>query len=105
MSQEDLLLRIAELEKQNEQLKNELEETKVHLKKYTAPASSKKYYQKHKEEHKQRVREYQKRTNYKSESKHIPSTEQRKEYNRRAYLKKKENERLEKEKQESQENI
>ena len=45
MSQEELILRIAELEKQNEQLKNELEETKVHLKKYTAPASSKKYYQ------------------------------------------------------------
>jgi len=105
MSQEDLLLRIAELEKQNEQLKNELEETKVHLKKYTAPASSKKYYQEHKEEHKQRVREYQKRTNYKSESKHIPTAEQRKEYNRRAYLKKKEKEKLDKETQESQENI
>ena len=107
MSQEELILRIAELEKQNEQLKNELEETKAHLKKYTAPASSKKYYQEHKEEHKQRVREYQKRTNYKSESKHIPSTEQRKEYNRRAYLKKKEKEKekLDKETQESQENI
>lgn len=105
MLHEEMISYIAELEKQNEQLKNELDETKVHLKKYTAPASSKKYYQEHKEEHKQRVREYQKRTNYKSESKHIPTSEQRKEYNRRAYLKKKEKEKLEKEKQETQEDI
>lgn len=105
MLHEEMISYIAELEKQNEQLKNELEETKAHLKRYTAPASSKKYYQEHKEEHKQRVREYQQRTNYKSECKYKPSAEQRKEYNRRAYLKKKEKEKLEKEKQETQEDI
>jgi hypothetical protein len=56
MENEQLKNRIAELEK-------ELEETKEHLKRYTAPASSKVYYQKHKEEQKQRVREYQQKTN------------------------------------------
>lgn len=103
MSQEDLLLRIAELEKQNEQLKNELEETKVHLKKYTAPASSKKYYQEHKEEHKQRVREYKERTKY--NNKYQPTAEQKKKWARTAYLNKKaklEKEKLEKENMEKQ---
>ena len=47
MSQEEMISYIAELEKRNEQLKAELEETKAHLKRYTAPASSKKYYQEH----------------------------------------------------------
>ena len=103
MSQEDLLLRIAELEKQNEQLKNELEETKVHLKKYTAPASSKKYYQEHKEEHKQRVREYKERTKY--NNKYQPTEEQKKKWARTAYLNKKaklEKEKLEQDKMEKQ---
>ena len=83
------------METENEQLKNriaelekELEDTKEHLKRYTAPASSKVYYQKHKEEQKQRVREYQIKTNYKSDYK--PTPEQKKEYNRREYLKRKE---------------
>ena len=39
MLHEEMISYIAELEKQNEQLKNELEETKAHLKRYTAPAS------------------------------------------------------------------
>lgn len=97
MSQEDLLLRIAELEKQNEQLKSELEETKAHLKRYTAPASSKKYYQEHKEEHKQRVRECKK--NYQ------PTAEQKKKWARTAYLNKKaklEKDKLERENMEKQ---
>jgi phage host-nuclease inhibitor protein Gam len=55
---------IADLEKQNERLKTELEETKAHLKRYTAPARSKKYYQENKEEHKQRVRQYKESTKY-----------------------------------------
>ena len=81
-------LRIKELEEENAKLKEELHATKEHLKKYTAPASSKVYYEKHKEEQKQRVKEYQQRTNYKSDYK--PTPEQKKEYARRAYLKRKE---------------
>ena len=80
--------RINELEEKIFKLEEELQATKDHLKKYTAPASSKVYYEKHKEEQKQRVREYQQRTNYKSDYK--PTPEQKKEYNRREYLKRKE---------------
>ena len=85
------------LEEENEKLRNELNEIKSHLKKYTAPASSKVYYEKHKEAQKQRVKEYQQRTNYKSDYK--PTPEQKKEYNRREYLKRKE--KLQKESEES----
>jgi phage protein D len=85
------------LEEENEKLRNELNEIKMHLKKYTAPASSKVYYEKHKEAQKQRVKEYQQRTNYKSDYK--PTPEQKKEYNRREYLKRKE--KLQKESEES----
>ena len=59
--------KIKELEEKNAKLQEELQATKEHLKKYTAPASSKVYYEKHKEEQKQRVKEYQQRTNYKSD--------------------------------------
>jgi len=77
-------LRIKELEEKNAQLETELQATKEHLKKYTAPASNKVYYEKHKDEHKQRVSEYKKKTNYKS------TPEQRREYNRQSYLRRKE---------------
>ena len=53
--------KIKELTEENAKLKEELQSTKEHLKKYTAPASSKVYYEKHKEEQKQRVKEYQQR--------------------------------------------
>lgn len=76
--------RIKELEEKVSNLETELQLTKEHLKKYTAPASSKVYYEKHKEAQKQRVRIYKETTNYK------PTPEQKKEYNRREYLKKKE---------------
>jgi hypothetical protein len=75
---------IKQLQEENALLKQELQSTKEHLKRYTAPASNKVYYENHKEEQKQRVREYKKRTNYK------PTPEQKKEYNRQAYLRKKE---------------
>jgi hypothetical protein len=96
-------LRIKELEEENAKLKEELHATKEHLKKYTAPASSKVYYEKHKEEQKQRVKEYQQRTNYKSDYK--PTPEQKKEYARRAYLKKKEKLKNETEEKQNDENI
>ena len=76
--------KIAQLEDKIAQLEEELLATKEHLKKYTAPASNKVYYEKHKEEQKQRVKEYRKRTNYQT------TPEQKKEYNTQAYLKRKE---------------
>lgn len=90
--------KIKELEEKNAKLEYELQATKDHLKKYTAPASRKVYYEKNKDKEKQRAKEYQQRTNYKSNYEATP--EQKKEYARRAYLKKKE--RLQKEKEENQ---
>ena len=84
------------LEEENARLKEELQTTKEHLKKYTAPASRKEYYERNKEKEKTRVRDYQQRTNYKST--YVASPEKKKEYARRAYLKKKEKEK-EKEKE------
>ena len=49
-------LRIKELEERNAQLEDELRTTKEHLKKYTAPPSSKVYYEKNKELVKERVK-------------------------------------------------
>ena len=43
--------KIKEILEENAKLKEELQETKEHLKKYTAPASRKVYYEKHKEAH------------------------------------------------------
>jgi hypothetical protein len=75
-----------ELIKENALLKEEIEILKEKLKNYTAPKRSKKFYEIHKEEIKQKVREYKEKTNYNS---NIPK-EKKKEYNRIAYLKKKE---------------
>ena len=80
---------IKELREKLSEIEEELEVTKVHLKKYTAPAYKKDYYQRNKEEHKKRVREYQIRTNYKNKNKSVVTPEQKKEYNKRAYLKRK----------------
>jgi hypothetical protein len=63
----------------------ELEEIKKHLKQYTAPCRSKKYYENNKEEIKQKVKEYKQSTNYVYKA----SPEQKKEYARTAYLNKK----------------
>ena len=82
--------KIKVLEEENARLKEELQATKEHLKKYTAPASRKEYYERNKEKEKTRVRDYQQRTNYKST--YVASPEKKKEYARRAYLKKKEKE-------------
>ena len=51
------------LKEENEKLKNELIETKEHLKKYTAPLRNKIYYEENKDLHKQRVKEYKKKKN------------------------------------------
>ena len=60
------LLRIKELEEENARLKEELHATKEHLKKYTAPKRSKTFYENHKEEIKEKNKEYIKKTGYKS---------------------------------------
>jgi hypothetical protein len=75
---EELLNKIKNLEEENIKLKIELEDTKEHLKKYTAPKRHKVYYENHKEEILQKM-------------KLTPiSSDKRKEYNRNYYLKKKE---------------
>ena len=53
--------RINQLEEENAKLKEELQAVKEHLKKYTAPASRKVYYEKNKEKEKQRAKETEKR--------------------------------------------
>jgi copper oxidase (laccase) domain-containing protein len=65
--------KIKEILEENVKLKEELEATKEHLKKYTAPSSRKEYYEKNKDVIKERNRKYKETTNYKS------TPEQRKE--------------------------
>ena len=69
---------ISKLEEQIKQLTTELNETKEHLKKYTAPSRSKTYYENHKEKLLEKMK------------KNTPSPEQIKEKNKKAYLKRKE---------------
>ena len=75
---------LKELLEKNAKLEEELLATKEHLKKYTAPASRKEYYEKNKEAVIERVKNHKKNTGYK------PTPEQKKEYNKQAYLKRKE---------------
>jgi len=75
---EDLINKIEFLESENLKLKSELTEIKEHLKKYTSPSRHKNYYETHKEEILTKQKNY------------IVSDEKKKEYARRAYLKKKE---------------
>tara|TARA_R110002020_G_scaffold182603_1_gene378242 strand:- start:134 stop:397 length:264 start_codon:yes stop_codon:yes gene_type:complete len=70
---------IKQLQEENSLLKNELESTQNHLKKYTAPARNKKHYEANKEIIKSRE--------YKQS---VVSSEKKKEYARQAYLNKKE---------------
>lgn len=92
MDYEILLKENQFLREQNEKLVKELEETKEHLKKYTAPQCKKAYYEKNKEEIKQKTKEY--RQTYQ------PTEEQKKKWARTAYLNKKA--KMEKEKVENQ---
>jgi hypothetical protein len=66
------------VKEENEQLKKRIAELEEHLKKYTAPARSKTYYENHKEELLEKMKKYK------------PTPEQIKERNRKAYLKRKE---------------
>ena len=67
------------LEEENKRLRDELIAVKEHLKKYTAPARSKTFYDNHKEEILEKKRDPKLK-------------EQRKEINKRAYQKRKEKE-------------
>jgi hypothetical protein len=86
MDNEELLNKIKIYEERILYLEKELNETKEHLKKYTAPIRNKNYYNNHKEDMIEKMKEY----------KNNLSSEKKKEYARTAYLKKKE--KLEKEK-------
>ena len=99
MNVDELIQKLKITEEQNIKLAEELQATKEHLKKYTSPASSKIYYEKHKELVKERVKKCREKTNYKS------TPEQRKEYNKQAYLRKKEKLRKELEEKEKGGNI
>ena len=85
-------MNIEEIIKENQLLKEELEKTKLelndtkeHLKKYTAPIYKKIYYEENKEEIKQKVKLYKEKTNYTANL----TPEKKKEYARTAYLNKK----------------
>jgi hypothetical protein len=106
MNVDELAIKNNFLEEENKKLqeelqktKDELEKTKEHLKKYTAPANNKIYYEKNKEAHKQRVKEYKEKTNYSA----TLSSEKKKEYARQAYINKKK--KLKKIEEEKNENI
>jgi hypothetical protein len=75
---EALLNKIQFLEEENSKLKEELLEIKEHLKKYTSPSRHKMYYETHKEKILSKQKSY------------VIPDEKKKEYARRAYLKKKE---------------
>jgi predicted nucleotidyltransferase len=79
MNNAELLNKNKLLEEELQKIKNELIDTKEHLKKYTAPIRHKTYYENHKQELLEKMK-----------SNPIP-TDKRKEYNKKYYLKKKEN--------------
>jgi len=91
--------KIKEILEENAKLKEELQSTKEHLKKYTAPFYKKEYYEKNKDVIKERNANYKKNTNYKS------TPEQVKLYNQRTYLRRKEKLKKEMDEKQNDENI
>jgi len=78
-------LTIDKLIEENKLLKEKINELTEHLKKYTAPKRNKIFYENHKEEIIKKVMEYKEKNKDKKSD-----PEKIKEYNRRAYLKRKE---------------
>jgi hypothetical protein len=78
----NLLLKYEKLKEEYEFKINELKE---HLKKYTAPSRNKKYYENHRDEIIQKSKEYKEKTG----NKKVVSPEKIKEYNKKAYEKRK----------------
>jgi hypothetical protein len=99
MNVDEIITKNKLLEEENKKLQDELIQTKEHLKKYTAPASRKVYYENNKEKEKQRAKEYKEKTNYK------PTPEQKKEYNKQSYLRQKEKHKKEMEEKSDNKNI
>jgi len=91
--------KIKEMEEHISNLETELQSTKEHLKRYTAPASRKLYYENNKEAIKERVKKCREKTTYKS------TPEQRKEYNKISYLRRKEKLKKEMDEKQNDENI
>ena len=79
MNTEELILKNKILEEELQKTKDELYTTKEHLKKYTSPTRHKTYYENHKEEILEKIKQ-----------KPPADKEKRKEINQKAYLKKKE---------------
>lgn len=69
---------IKQLQEENNRLKEELQLTKEHLKKYTAPVTRKLYYEKNKEQILEKMKA------------NPTPPDKRKEYNRESYLRRKE---------------
>ena len=78
----NLLLKYEELQNEYELKINELKE---HLKKYTAPSRNKKYYENHRDEIIQKSKEYKEKIG----NKKVVLPEKIKEYNKKAYEKRK----------------
>ena len=85
--------KIKEILEENAKLKEELQATKEHLKKYTAPASRKEYYEKNKEHILEKMKA------------NPTPAEIRKEYNKKSYLRRKEKLKKEIEEKQNSENI
>lgn len=79
---ETILQENLELKNEIDKLNEEILKLKDHLKKYTAPKRNKKYYENHKEELIEKAKKYKCNVEI--------SKEKRKEYNKRAYEKRKE---------------
>jgi hypothetical protein len=79
MEYSELIAKNKLLEDQVQKLQDELNATKEHLKKYTSPTRNKKYYETHREELLEKMKA------------NPVSSEKRKEYNKKYYLKKTEN--------------
>jgi hypothetical protein len=99
MNVDELINKLKITEEKIAKLEEELNATKEHLKKYTAPSYKKAYYEKNKEVVKERNNKYKNTTNYK------PTPEQVKLYNNRSYLKRKEKLQKELEEKQNDENI
>jgi len=85
--------KIKEILEENAKLKEELQATKEHLKKYTSPASRKEYYENNKEHILEKMK-----------ANPLPA-EIRKEYNKKSYLRRKEKLKKEIEEKQNSENI
>jgi len=85
MDLEQLLKDYKELQNKYDNVIKENSELKEHLKKYTSPERNKRYYQNHKDEVIKNVIEHRKKTGYVSQI----TPEKKKEYNKTAYLKRK----------------